>query len=106
MARDRYVGRFDCDRTGNLDAFQSVVLFSAAPSMSQKPPVPPLVKVMRDQILWMFALFAGRLRYDGGFKDETANDLQALMGAEVRQPVSVAFEADQRAFQCYKSRRC
>lgn len=38
-----------------------------------------------------------------GFKDIDHNDQQALMSAVVQQPVSVAIEADQSAFQLYKS---
>lgn len=38
-----------------------------------------------------------------GFKDVTANDEQALMEALSQQPVSVAIEADQKAFQLYKT---
>jgi len=38
-----------------------------------------------------------------GFKDIVASDTQALMDAVAQQPVSVAIEADQRAFQMYES---
>jgi len=38
-----------------------------------------------------------------GFKDVTVDDEQALMEAVSQQPVSVAIEADQRAFQLYKT---
>nr|AIG55389.1 secreted protein [Thraustotheca clavata] len=38
-----------------------------------------------------------------GFKDVPANDEQALKAAVAKQPVSVAIEADQPAFQFYKS---
>merc|ERR1712217_252615 len=38
-----------------------------------------------------------------GFKDVTADDEQALMEALSQQPVSVAIEADQKAFQLYKT---
>jgi len=37
-----------------------------------------------------------------GFKDVRANDMDALAEAVAQQPVSVAIEADQRAFQMYK----
>jgi len=38
-----------------------------------------------------------------GFKDVTPRDLNALMEAVAKQPVSVAIEADQTAFQLYKN---
>jgi C1A family cysteine protease len=38
-----------------------------------------------------------------GFKDVTPNDLEALMDAVAQQPVSIAIEADQSAFQLYSS---
>ena len=37
-----------------------------------------------------------------GFKDVSAQDTEALMEAVAQQPVSVAIEADQMAFQLYK----
>ena len=36
-----------------------------------------------------------------GYKDVTANDEQSLMSAVAQQPVSIAIEADQSAFQLY-----
>lgn len=38
-----------------------------------------------------------------GFKDVTADDEDALLDAVAQQPVSIAIEADKRAFQLYKS---
>merc|ERR1712025_1201822 len=38
-----------------------------------------------------------------GYKDVTPQDLDALAEAVSQQPVSIAIEADQRAFQLYKS---
>ena len=37
-----------------------------------------------------------------GFKDVSAQDTEALMEAVAQQPVSVAIEADQMAFQLYR----
>ena len=37
-----------------------------------------------------------------GFKDVDSQDMNALMQAVSKQPVSVAIEADQMAFQLYK----